>query len=111
MKPAFLVDANLPVALARMIAGMGWTCRHVVDLGSDDLTDSAIWQVAARDGLTIISKDVDFADLALGTPSGPSVLWVRMGNTRKDVLLERFRRDIPEFCEHLAAGNRLIEIA
>jgi predicted nuclease of predicted toxin-antitoxin system len=111
MKTAFLVDANLPLALARMLSGLGADSLHVHDLGLSQAADTGIWRLASERSLTIISKDVDFADLVLATKSGPSVLWVRMGNVRKEVLLERFRRDFPEFCALLASGHRLIEVA
>ncbi len=40
----FLVDAQLPPALARWIAGQGHRAVHVFDLGFHRAADPVIWQ-------------------------------------------------------------------
>ncbi|MFZ0964485.1 MAG: DUF5615 family PIN-like protein [Terriglobia bacterium] len=42
----FLVDYQLPIALARFLAARGWDCDHVMDLGLGSASDSAIWHYA-----------------------------------------------------------------
>ena len=39
----FIVDAQLPPALARLLSAHGYTAEHVVDIGMRDLDDSLIW--------------------------------------------------------------------
>jgi predicted nuclease of predicted toxin-antitoxin system len=60
----FLVDNQLPAALARFLASRGVECQHVLDVGLDIGTDAEIWEHATRHGFIIISKDEDFLYLA-----------------------------------------------
>ena len=110
MTRRFIVDANLPIALAKRIAGDGHDCLHVADLGSVTLLDSEIWVLAEADARTIISRDGDFSQLSMLRPSGPAVVWLRMGNVRKRALLDRLSQELPRICSLLDAGERLIEI-
>ena len=106
-----LVDNQLPLALARYFAANGWECTHVQDVGLDAAEDRTIWQYAKERGLTIITKDEDFQALANRQRSiPPQVVWVRLGNCRKAVLLEAFSRILPELRSKLAAGDAVIEI-
>jgi predicted nuclease of predicted toxin-antitoxin system len=42
----FLVDNQLPAALARFLTSRGADCQHVLDVGLADATDSKIWEHA-----------------------------------------------------------------
>ena len=58
----FLVDAQLPPALARWIASQGQGAVHVFDLGFHTAADPVIWQRAEGGDYIIITKDEDFVD-------------------------------------------------
>ena len=106
-----LVDNQLPLALARYLAGNGWECTHVQDVALEAADDQTIWQYAKERGLTIITKDDDFQALANRQGSiPPQVVWVRLGNCRKAALLEAFSRILPALRELLTAGDAVIEI-
>ena len=89
---------------------MGFDCTHVLELGDLTLADPEIWALAAVQTRTIISRDADFVALSMAQPSGPQVVWVRMGNVRKQILLARFRRNFQVIVALLDAGERLIEV-
>ncbi len=57
----FLVDAQLPPALAGWLAGNGHQAEHVGAVGLQSASDAAIWDYALREGAAIITKDDDFA--------------------------------------------------
>jgi len=57
----FLVDAQLPPALARRIEALGHAAEHVADCGLATAPDPEIRAYAASTGATIITKDEDFA--------------------------------------------------
>jgi hypothetical protein len=66
----FLIDAQLPPALARWLAAHGHEAEHVGDVGMQTASDTAIWDYALRENVAIITKDEDFAQrkvLAPGT--------------------------------------------
>ena len=58
----FLVDNQLPVALARWLEAQGTAAEHVLALDLAQSPDQAIWEMAASTGAVIISKDEDFAN-------------------------------------------------
>ena len=106
----FLVDHQLPVALARFIAMQGHEAEHVRDLGLQEALDTVIWQHASARGLVIVSKDEDFTFLA-GVPGGTGKLvWVRIGNCRKQALLEAFRVQLSRIVSELETGSQIVEL-
>lgn len=107
----FLVDAQLPPALARYLAAGGHEAEHVVDIGLSGAKDQAIWEYAARVGAVIVSKDEDFAQRTFFGKGGPPVVWIRLSNTRKRELLLWFEPMLPWITEALERGERLVEIA
>jgi predicted nuclease of predicted toxin-antitoxin system len=58
----FLVDAQLPPALARWISSQGHHATHIFDIGLQAADDTVIWERARSDKTVIISKDEDFVD-------------------------------------------------
>jgi predicted nuclease of predicted toxin-antitoxin system len=52
----FLIDANLPVALAAAIQGLGHTTIHAHRISGERTPDMDIWRLAARAGQVIISR-------------------------------------------------------
>jgi predicted nuclease of predicted toxin-antitoxin system len=106
----FLVDHQLPVALARFISTQGHSAEHVRDLGLMEADDSVIWRQAVARNLAIISKDEDFTYLASVSGGAGKLVWVRIGNCRKQVLLEAFRAQLPRIVSELEAGNQIVEL-
>ena len=106
-----LVDNQLPVALARFIAATGWDCIHVQDVDLDCVDDRVIWQYAQQRGMAIVTKDEDFQALANQQRSiPPQVVWVRLGNCRKAVLLEMFSKLLPQLKGLLDERVAVIEV-
>lgn len=106
----FLVDAQLPPALARWLAARGHEATHVLDHGLLEAADTAIWVEAQNLGAILISKDEDFVHLRTLRPEGPALVWVRVGNTTRRELLAWFSKLLPEIEQALLAGERLIEL-
>jgi predicted nuclease of predicted toxin-antitoxin system len=75
----FLVDAQLPPALARMLSAKGFEAEHVYDVQLGTAQDSAIWDYALSAQAAIITKDEDFATRITLRPEGPPIVWVRIG--------------------------------
>jgi predicted nuclease of predicted toxin-antitoxin system len=59
----FLVDAQLPPALARILSAKGFEAEHVFDVALGAADDSAVWQHATATQAVIITKDEDFASM------------------------------------------------
>ena len=85
----FLVDAQLPPALARWLEARDHDAKHVADLGLTQAKDHAIWHRAIQDARVVITKDDDFIKLARINP-GSKIMWVRAGNISRQQLLAKF---------------------
>ncbi len=106
----FLVDAQLPPALARWLAANGHEAAHVADLGMQAASDTAIWDHALASSSAIVTKDEDFAQRKVLADHGPVVVWVRLPNTRRRDLLAWFATVLPDVLAALARGETLIEV-
>ena len=106
----FLVDNQLPLALARFLASRGCDCEHVLDLGLASSPDSEIWKYARENERVIISKDEDFFNFAHAPETQTRLIWVRLGNCRTPILLAEFERLWPRIVASLEAGDRVVEI-
>jgi predicted nuclease of predicted toxin-antitoxin system len=106
----FLVDAQLPPALARMLAAHGHEAEHVADIGMAAAPDGAIWDWALREAAAIVTKDEDFAQRRVMTGVGPVVIWIRLRNTRRAALLDWFGAVLPDVISAVQRGETLIEV-
>jgi len=105
-----LVDNQLPEALAVFLAANGIESRHVRRLGLGSVSDEEIWRFARAEGFAIVTMDEDFQHLAVRYGTPPQVVWVRLGNVRKLVLLEAFASILPGLRAGLENGTPVIEI-
>ena len=106
----FLVDNQLPVALARFLAANGSDALHVSDVGLAAAPDTEIWRYAAGNGCILISKDEDFFHRAVRPDAPVQLVWIRLGNCRKPELLAAVERTWQKVCNCLQAGERIVEL-
>ena len=106
----FLIDAQLPPALAQWIKSQGQNATHVFELGLHQADDSTLWQAARRMGATIISKDEDFVDRWLLNSEGVAFVWIRRGNCSNVALITWLSPLWPEVVRRLQQGEKLIEL-
>jgi predicted nuclease of predicted toxin-antitoxin system len=106
----FIVDAQLPPALARWLVAKGHHAEHVADQHMEAASDAAIWDFALQAVAVIITKDEDFAQRKTLSDKGPAVIWIRLPNTRRRELLVWFERALPDILSALRRGETLIEV-
>lgn len=106
----FVVDAQLPPSLAVVLQREGYDVVAVRDIGLRESRDSEIWAHCVRTAQVIVSNDDDFARRVRDTVTGPSVVWLRVGNSSKRALEAWFVPLLPAVVEQLTAGERLIEV-
>jgi predicted nuclease of predicted toxin-antitoxin system len=73
----FLVDAQLPPALALLLDEHGHVAEHVIDIGRADLPDREPWRYALEHQAVIVTKDEDFANTLVTGVDAPAVVWIR----------------------------------
>lgn len=106
----FVIDAQLPPALAVWLAGRGHEADHVFSLGLAETGDIDILKHAISVSAVVVTKDADFAYLAAGR-SGAQVLWLRFGNATSRDLIDALAPAMNEIERALVAGQSLVEVA
>lgn len=106
----FLIDAQLPPALARWIAGQGHQAAHVFEVGLQAAEDGAIWEFARNEKAIIVSKDEDFVDRWLLSNKPVALVWVRKGNCSNQALLAWLEVLWPDMLNRLEQGEQFIEL-
>ena len=106
----FLVDAQLPPALSRLLVAHGHQAEHVADLGLHDAEDSSIWTYALLHQAIVVTKDEDFPHRLSQSLEAPCIVWLRLGNTSRKALIRWFEPLLPQIVQHIQQGDRLIEV-
>lgn len=106
----FIVDAQLPPALAYFLASLGHEARHVIEIGLAAAEDEAIWNHAQNARAVIVTKDEDFAVRRTMNATGPAIVWIRLGNSTKQELMRWFAPLFPEILAAIDNGETLIEV-
>lgn len=106
----FLVDAQLPPALARWLCEQGHEAQHVEDVGLRDAEDGSIWEYALTVETVIVTKDEDFAERAARDSNSPVIVWLRIGNSTNHALLQWLWPRWPQVIMLLDNKHRLIEV-
>lgn len=106
----FLVDANLPPGLTAWFREHSHEAIHVYEQPGLSLDDRAIFEFSRTHGYTIVTKDEDFAALAILDKNPAAVVWVRFGNATNAMLRNWLEPLLPEIVQRLAAGETLIEV-
>ena len=106
----FLIDNQLPSALALYLRRRGHECQHVIDIGLDEAKDLRLWNWAAGEKSVLVSKDEDFVSLANRPGDDGRLVWVRLGNCRNAALIAAFEHAHDTIIAALDAGQRIIEL-
>jgi predicted nuclease of predicted toxin-antitoxin system len=106
----FIVDANLPPALAVWLISEGHEAHHVSDLDMLTSPDREIWARAREMDACIVTKDEDFILLQALDRGGPSIVWIRIGNALREVLLRRLPSLWPAVISAIEHGEKLVEV-
>lgn len=106
----FLVDAQLPPALARWLSSQSHSAEHLMDVGLLDSEDGAIWRHALENQAVILTKDEDFATRAMQAQQAPVIVWLRVGNCSNQDLLQRMSALLPQLLTLIEQGNRIVEL-
>jgi predicted nuclease of predicted toxin-antitoxin system len=87
-----LFNQNISVHLVGSLSDVYPGSTHVSLIGLDRATDAEVFNYALDNGYALVSKDVDFAELAQEArrPS-PKVVWLRLGNCTTSEIEETLR--------------------
>lgn len=106
----FLVDANLPPGLAAWLCDQGHDATHVCRELSSSAGDRAVMELARHMGAVVVSKDEDFAMIAVLDPDASQVVWIRLGNATNACLRSWIQPRLAEILHLLEKGERVVEV-
>jgi predicted nuclease of predicted toxin-antitoxin system len=106
----FLIDEQLPPALARYLSSVGHDAQHVSDIGLEKAPDSIVWREAIRLGAVLVSKDEDFVSLVRASQGKGRLIWMRTGNTSRAAVIQIVGAALPQILNALATGESLVEV-
>ncbi|MGC8552556.1 MAG: DUF5615 family PIN-like protein [Phycisphaerae bacterium] len=69
-----------------------------------------MWRYAIEHTYVILTKDEDFASRIRQSSTGPTVVWLRIGNCSRAALQDWFAPLLPKILRELDRGERLIEV-
>ena len=106
----FLVDAQLPVRLARVLQSAGCDTIHTKDLPRRNATpDWEINWLSIQESTIVITKDRDFIDSFTIQQQPYKLLILTTGNINNNQLIDIFMNNLPQLAE-LFQEHSLIEM-
>lgn len=106
----FLVDAQLPVRLARVLQSAGCDTIHTKDLPRLNATpDSEINLLSMQESRIVITKDRDFLDSFMINQQPYKLLILTTGNINNNQLIDLFVNNLPHLVE-IFEEHSLIEM-
>lgn len=96
------MSARLVTTLADIYAD----CAHVREVGLESATDAAVWDFAAREGFTIVSKDADFRQRSFLFGHPPKTIWIRLGNCSTEQIADLLRRRSEHVSQFISASGQ-----
>ena len=101
---------KLPPSLAIFLESQGYEARAVRDVGLREAEDGVIWNYAQQGGWIIVTKDEDFVIRSMQSASTVQIVWLRIGNSTKKVLLDWFAPLLIDTLRELENGQRIVEL-
>ena len=107
----FIIDAQLPPALARTLRALGCEAFAVRELGLREATDAQLWNYALQHGAAIVTKGEDFAQRCLYGQAQPVIVWLQVDNSSNPALPGRVLPFWPVIMQRLKRGDHLIKVS
>ena len=105
----FLLDMNLPPAVAEWLQSKGHDAVHIREIGLGRLPDREVFARAAEEGRIVVTFDLDFGEIAgLAGATGATVLLLRLRLVHQDYFRQRLQAAIVEAAEALEAGATVV---
>jgi predicted nuclease of predicted toxin-antitoxin system len=105
----FLLDINLPPAMAEWLRPEGHDAAHIREIGLGSLPDHEIFARAADEARIVVTLDLDVGKIAgLAGATGATVVLLRLRMARQDYLRQRLHAAIAEAAETLESGAAVV---
>jgi predicted nuclease of predicted toxin-antitoxin system len=100
-----LFDQNISFRIVKQLSSLFPDAAQVKQIGLENSSDRQIWEYAKKNSFTIVTFDADFGVLAtlLGHP--PKIIWLRIGNTNSNALIEYLQKRSELIKEFITSSN------
>ena len=88
-----LFDQNLSFRIIKNLLELNIDCLHVSTCGLSNCNDIEIWKFAKNNFYTIVTCDSDFYDLSVINGHPPKIIWLRVGNISKNVIVQLIKNN------------------
>jgi len=107
----FLVDAQLPIRLSKLLISLGYDSIHTLELPNRNFTsDKEITKLSLLESRIVITKDSDFYNSFLQRSEPYKLIFLRVGNLSTNELIGLFEKNINKIMNELVS-NFVIEIS
>jgi predicted nuclease of predicted toxin-antitoxin system len=103
----FLLDMNLPPAMADWLRTEGHDAVHVLEAGCGGSSDHEIFERASAEDRILVTFDLDFGEIA-GQQRGAAVILLRLRSAGQPYLRARLGAALAAPGEPLVAGTIMI---
>jgi predicted nuclease of predicted toxin-antitoxin system len=86
-----LLDENLSDKIVSRISDLFPDCTHVKSVALMRADDAVVADWARHHGFAIVSKDTDFYQRSVALGSPPKFVWLRVGNSGTEVIVDLLR--------------------
>jgi predicted nuclease of predicted toxin-antitoxin system len=100
-----LLDENLSRRIVPFLQAVFPGSTQIALLGLETASDSEIWQYAKDNGYVIVSRDSDFQERSLVAGHPPQVIWLKIPNQSKTVVLNILLEHQAEIKQALVEQN------
>ena len=100
-----LFDQNISYRLVKRIQDIFPDSKQVREVGLEEKSDREIWNYAKEQGFTIVTFDADFFDINLLYGFPPKIIWLRIGNTHTDNLIELLKEKKTEIIDFISSND------
>ncbi|WP_162344305.1 DUF5615 family PIN-like protein [Cyclobacterium salsum] len=106
-----LFDQNISPKIVRQIESDFPGSYHVRHVGSEDASDSDIFDYAKAHGYAVVTFDADFIDLNMIKGIPPKIIWLKTGNLTTQSISRLLQKNRIAMIEFLASEEQgILEI-
>lgn len=85
-----LFDQNISFRVVKNLQEKFPGAKHINELPETALSDKEIWNFAKSNEFSIVTFDADFNDLVTLYGHPPKIIWLRLGNTTSQSIVQIF---------------------